>query len=595
VIPKHRLTGAEFEALAAGEGDPEVIRLLRNAERSRHLLRLRALCDAQEFTGSTALDLLTRLQSLAPDAVEEVLFYPHVHAWSAGCLEHVAGSSKNTGVATPDPAHLAAVAAVAAVRSGRDISVSVPVRHGIVALPSLGSATPGPESLNGSAMLRIRDGTIEITTADKTVLVVGDPEQNGPSWHGLRRLRAMHAGHRLELYLDDLDPFRDRHGLGAAPRLDALEVAAWERTLNDAWTILMDNHAKQAEAIAAGLTTIVPLADRGRRGLSATAIDAPGSVAMTRPGDGLLLAEGLVHELQHAKLGALLGLAPLYQAQAGEHYYAPWRDDPRPVGGLLQGAYAYLGVTKFWWRQSRASSGAEADFAQFQFTLWREETWKTTGVLNDSKHLTELGHRFVSGMRAALERLRRITVSTSAAVLADDAAADHAITWRLRHVRPDERQVDRMARACPLPSRPSDPSAGRTRSAPAPDGSQARAELRRLRSRDPERFQAVCADHAVLCVEIPGATLGDLAHVQGDGATALRHYRALANAEPERDDGWVGLALTSRQTGTDPGSRLLATRPEWVAAVHREIGRLRAGSPEIAELVEWLARELGHS
>ena len=27
--------------------------------------------------------------------------------------------------------------------------------------------------------------------------------------------------------------------------------------------------------------------------------------------------------------------------------YLPWRDDPRPAAGLLQGAYAHVGVTEF--------------------------------------------------------------------------------------------------------------------------------------------------------------------------------------------------------------------------------------------------------
>ncbi len=44
-------------------------------------------------------------------------------------------------------------------------------------------------------------------------------------------------------------------------------------------------------------------------------------------------------------------LVPLVRYDRTETYYAPWRPDPRPAHGLLQGAYAYLGVTEFWQRQ----------------------------------------------------------------------------------------------------------------------------------------------------------------------------------------------------------------------------------------------------
>lgn len=33
-------------------------------------------------------------------------------------------------------------------------------------------------------------------------------------------------------------------------------------------------------------------------------------------------------------------------------YYAPWREDPRPISGLLQRTYAFLEVSAFWQRQS---------------------------------------------------------------------------------------------------------------------------------------------------------------------------------------------------------------------------------------------------
>jgi HEXXH motif-containing protein len=46
-----------------------------------------------------------------------------------------------------------------------------------------------------------------------------------------------------------------------------------------------------------------------------------------------------VHEVQHLKLAALLDIVTLTMPGEHDRYYAPWRDDPRPLSGLLQGTY----------------------------------------------------------------------------------------------------------------------------------------------------------------------------------------------------------------------------------------------------------------
>ncbi|MET8150793.1 aKG-HExxH-type peptide beta-hydroxylase [Actinoplanes sp. NPDC049668] len=61
----------------------------------------------------------------------------------------------------------------------------------------------------------------------------------------------------------------------------------------------------------------------------------------------------------------------------GRRYYVGWRDDPGPLSGLLQGLYAFAGVTDFW-RVHRERSGA---LTQFEFALWHRQTLGTAGVL----------------------------------------------------------------------------------------------------------------------------------------------------------------------------------------------------------------------
>ena len=54
--------------------------------------------------------------------------------------------------------------------------------------------------------------------------------------------------------------------------------------------------------------------------MSATTPAAFGAIATSWPPDGVTLAETLVHEFQHVKLGVLLDLVPLVEPGGGKVY-----------------------------------------------------------------------------------------------------------------------------------------------------------------------------------------------------------------------------------------------------------------------------------
>jgi HEXXH motif-containing protein len=94
-----------------------------------------------------------------------------------------------------------------------------------------------------------------------------------------------------------------------------------------------------------------------------TAYGGPGDRAMSARPDRYTCVPTLVHEIQHLKLRALLDLITLTLPDDGSRYYAPWRPDPRPVSGLLQGAYAFLAVSVFWRRQGQRCDDAAGQAA----------------------------------------------------------------------------------------------------------------------------------------------------------------------------------------------------------------------------------------
>ncbi len=124
---------------------------------------------------------------------------------------------------------------------------------------------------------------------------------------------------------------------------------------------------------------------------------------------------------------------PLTKPDDGSRFYAPWRDDPRPVPGLLQGAYAYLGVTDFWRRQRHVETGAAAVHAAAEFSRWCASALSVTRTLLDSGRLTRPGELFASAMARRLERWQDEEVSAQARALARERAERHLADWRERN------------------------------------------------------------------------------------------------------------------------------------------------------------------
>ena len=137
-------------------------------------------------------------------------------------------------------------------------------------------------------------------------------------------------------------------------------------------------------------------------GFSATARHAFGAIAAALPPDAATLALLLIHEFQHVKLGAVLDLFELFDRTDTRLFDAPWRRDPRPLEGLLQGTYAHVAVTDFWRMRRHTADTAAATAAAAQFAYWRAQTAQAIETLAASHSLTPLGARFVDGMRASV-------------------------------------------------------------------------------------------------------------------------------------------------------------------------------------------------
>jgi uncharacterized protein len=420
-----------FDALAAGGGGTEAIRVLAAAEQSKHYLLLRSVLIAARATDATeskyasvGWEVLTEAKRVDGDAADRVMRYPAVGAWAVRTL-----SAPDTGDRAPGavPARLTAVAAAAAVRSGLDAEVPVLPVAGAVSLPSLGVARVDADS----AVVRSYPGGAEVRWAHGRIEIPLGEREDVPGW---LRVRDCHTG-VFGVVIEDLDPFRmPAAGTGLAPRLTGREWPAWQQAVRQGWEVLAAGHSEVADEVAAAISVIVPLSTSIHGHLSTSGPDTFGALAMSRPPDPETCACTLTHELQHVKLCAVLDVVSLTEPDDGRRrYYAPWRDDPRPVAGLLQGAYAHLGVTEFWRRQRQLTVGAAQSRADGQFALWRGGTTRVIDVLLASGQLTRAGKDFVRCMSDTVGSWMSERVSAQAQEFAKGEAETHLARWEARH------------------------------------------------------------------------------------------------------------------------------------------------------------------
>jgi HEXXH motif-containing protein len=433
-LARHRVSGHDLEKLARGSGGTPVTRRLADIQRSTRLLLLWGVMDTARRTGHVAADrtrqaylLLADLQRRHPAEAETVLGHPAVGAWALGAVRALRGTA---GPDDPpaDPAGLAAIAAAVMIRAGARGAVRVPAANGAVTLPSLGRAdVPGDDVL-----VRSSGADAELTAPGVRVTVPADPHTDAPGWHGLRPLTASAHGITIRTVIDDLDPWR-LPGPQVDHRIDAGAVGVWRSLFERAWELVAHHHWTAASELQTIVRAVVPLTAPPGDQRSATSRQAFGAVGSSRPIDALGFAVTLAHEIQHAKLMAVLDTVPLVRPDSGRRYYAPWREDPRPVEGLLHGAYAHLGVSGFWRRQRQYEQGAAAVRAHAEFARWRSAALRVTTTLLASGELTDEGTMFAAGMRRTLEDWATEHVPAPALRWAHRETERHRTHWLQRN------------------------------------------------------------------------------------------------------------------------------------------------------------------
>ncbi|MGW3994930.1 aKG-HExxH-type peptide beta-hydroxylase [Amycolatopsis sp. NPDC004772] len=596
-LGRHQLPWADFDAVAAGEGGPGPLRKLRAAERSRRLLLMRGLVEVVTKSEDLyrplpspemAWELLARVEQTAPQALETILAHPYTGTWAGYTTRLYRQDATGVCPFWVHAGHLHCLAAAAAVHAGIPFETELPVWHGKVSLPTLGTALLRAEAPFSVATIRGADGHVEIRNRHSVVRLPGDLSADAPGWLGIRQVVSWSDEHRLAVRLDDLDPYRELYEPILPARLSPVELESWRSVLDEAWGLLVEHLPETAAALPTGLYSLVPAPAVPFRLPSASTGEAFGSAIVSYGEDPATLAAALVHEFQHIRLGGLLHLVRLSEDDPRERLYAPWRADPRPIAGVLHGIYAFFGVTGFWRALAAAEPGNE--LAAFEFALWRGQVWRTLEAVHGDDSLAEAGHRFLDRLAAKIGAWQEEPVSAHAKALARASAENHYAAWRVRHLRPDSGVVAELATAWREGlSRPHS-LIGRLEPrepTPVPDGDWEDTLTDLIRLRLGTDGAARFAAHGAA---VPGATEPELEFVAGRPVAAAAGYRRLLAANPDDAGALAGLGIALAARSTGPATRALLHRPELVRAVHRLLRNEPGATPSVEAIAGWLGR-----
>jgi hypothetical protein len=394
------------------------------------------------------------------------------------------------------------------------------------------------------------------------------------------RHTATSGEHDLTIWIDDTDPYREFAEPLPPGDTDPTELMDWRKLLSAAWELLTRWHPDRAIELSATLTTVT-LVDSARAESGFSSAAAVGCVAVPMRLSSSEIAETLVHECQHSKVNAVSHLADLAH-DTTERYYAPWRDDARPLRGMIHGLYAFMAVAEFW-----SANGDEQDAHKRAFLLAyrRQQIRWALGSLGSPTGLTELGAALCQGIRARLASCERLPVEPDVSRIADRMIRDHYAYWRLRNITADATAVAALV------------ARWRDSQSPSPLRSGTLRTVRSRRSGYPQRsklLRATATDgfadvaRAALSSGHVAAAQADVAYCQGRHEEALERYLRIHGTT---DDALVGAGLCLRELGHQDAARALLERPEVVAATCVRLAAMNTPA-QLTAVAAWIGGRL---
>lgn len=331
-----------------GASDP-LVKVIFLAEYHRTLLRLSNLYQKLQ---SESPDLINRtnfsqsfelVKSFSKNAQRKILRYPSFSVWLDTACQLV---NRKAHILFPEmhiKFHLESfpkfVLAMAKYDNIENFECCLYTDHaGIIAIAGTGIYLQHPQHL---AFQRLRF----VTTTNESFNIYTDGNQNLE----MIQNEIPHLNNGIELNAFDSDLRLGGRYDWNFEELTPTSTIKWLSTLEEAWFWIDSCSTLLASEIVMGVQSLVPVHSHAidvHR--SQTFREIPGLLVLSWMPDTSVIVEALVHEYHHHKLNALLNLDPIIVEGSPEAiYYSPWRDDPRPLSGILQGIYVFQAVLEY--------------------------------------------------------------------------------------------------------------------------------------------------------------------------------------------------------------------------------------------------------
>jgi len=124
----------------------------------------------------------------------------------------------------------------------------------------------------------------------------------------------------------------------------------------------------------------------------------PHIIFLSDSNETIKLSENIVHECLHDELNIFMNYYKLFSNE--EHFYfSPWREDPRPIRGLIHAIYVFTGIFCFYHKASMLRPNLVKDdliFINFRLNLIYYELMLAYHQLSSNAgELTNLGLEFI--------------------------------------------------------------------------------------------------------------------------------------------------------------------------------------------------------
>ena len=158
-----------------------------------------------------------------------------------------------------------------------------------------------------------------------------------------------------------------------------------------------------------------------------------GVIFLSESYDDLKIAEAIVHEYHHNELYMYMQLNPLISESGFERlFYSPWRNDARPLFGLLHACYVFTGVVQY--MRAVEERAHDPKFSGYFSRMRRLILWRLGIGLSQiqTSDVTSFGQELVGWLHNQLDRHRRDFDNLQFDDLPTEIG-DHLATWRRRY------------------------------------------------------------------------------------------------------------------------------------------------------------------